>query len=93
MTEIELKKKVEQLSDGIPKTEEVKEEPTPLSEVTKKFEELKAANDRYEAEQARAEEIRARQIVGGRALAGSQEKTPEEIAREEAAEKLKLFGY
>ena len=91
MTE-ELKDKVEELNKGMQKTEEIQED-TPLSQVTKKFEELKAANDRYEAEQARAEEIRARQIVGGRANAGTQEKTPEELAKEEAAEKLKLFGY
>lgn len=46
--------------------------------------ELKAANDAYDAEKARAEKIRAEKIIGGDSLAGTKNLSPEDLKKSEA---------
>jgi hypothetical protein len=58
------------------------------------YRKLKEENDKMEAEYNRREELLKGKIaVGGRALAGQYipEKSPEEIAKEEAAKILSMF--
>ena len=54
---------------------------------------LKDINLQLEAEINKNEELKARMAVGGRALAGqvTPEKTPQDIAKEEAERILKIF--
>jgi hypothetical protein len=90
--EQEFKQQMQTLAEGKQQTP-VQAEPTdPLTKIRNSFEELKSANDAYEREQLRAEEIRAKQQMGGRAFAGQpSEKTPEQIADEEAKELMRRY--
>ena len=59
------------------------------------YKRLKEENDKLEAEYIRQQELKAKITIGGRSAAGQYipEKTPEEKAKEEAAARLKPFGY
>ena len=85
MTEKELKEKVEELAEAKQKTPE--EEPKEKTE----FEKLREANDEFEKELLRKEELKAKAMLGGRALAGQQEQTQEDKDAEEATKILKTF--
>ena len=87
MTE-ELKEKIEEIAKGSPKTEEINSK-----ETMPEYLRLKQENDLMETELQRKEELRQRQQLHGRAEAGSAEVSEEEKAKQEAAEKLKVFGY
>ena len=67
------------------KTEQEGEEiSTPIEKVTQNYEQLKAANDKVEAEMLRSEELKAKIALGGKSSAGDtvivKEETPEEYA-------------
>ncbi len=84
--------KITELAEGKAKTEE-KPDDDILSKARERLKQLKETNDAIAAEHAREEEDRARQMVGGKADAGTPEKTVEEEADETAKEMLKPFGY
>ncbi len=60
---------------------------TPVEKVRKDMQELKEANDAFDKERLRAEQIRAERMKGGISNAGAAPKTQEEID-EEAAKKF-----
>ena len=86
----ELQKKVEEIAESKEKVEEVKSDEA--DEVQKRIDILKAKNDAYDAERLRAEENRARELVGGKAEAGQPERTEEDVANEKAKETLSVYG-
>jgi hypothetical protein len=57
------------------------------------YQKFKEQNDKLEAELERQQELLNKMRMGGRALAGQYtlEKTPEELAKEEAAKLLKSY--
>ena len=55
------------------------------------YKKLKEENDKLEAEYLRQQELKAKITYGGRAAAGQPVKSPEDLAKEEAAEILKAF--
>ena len=80
----ELQNKIDELTKAIPKNDVTNEE----------YKKLKEANDLLEAEMRRSEELRAKQLLGGRSqLQNIPEKTQEEIADERAHQLLKTYGY
>ena len=53
---------------------------------------LKEQNDRLEEQYLRQQELKAKIAIGGKSLAGQAiEKTPQELAAEEAAKILKIY--
>lgn len=75
------------------KPEAIKDIPNDtLSEVKEKLAEQKRVNDELEAEYNRAEELRARKLLGGRAEAGQgQEETQEDKDQAEAERLVGIF--
>lgn len=91
--EKQLMQKVESVPDSrINKTSDESLSVVERAEMAAKL--LKTENDRKEALINIEKEMQARSILGGRANAGqyTPEKTPEELAKEEAAANLRLFG-
>ena len=81
-------------------TEDKKEQPKAAETDIKKiltdadeYQKLKESNDKLEAEYLRQQELRAKLAIGGKALAGQAipEKTPQDIAREEAAKIIGIY--
>ena len=80
-------------------TDEKKEQPKATETDIKKiltsadeYQKLKEQNDKLEAEYLRQQELKAKIAMGGKALAGQAiEKTPQEIAKEEAAKILSIY--
>lgn len=78
------------MENDIPKTENPtkeengmqKEEVNPLELVNKRYDEVKSANDRLQAELLRSEQLRTRQLMGGNSIAGNN-KTPQDIQNEQ----------
>lgn len=88
------------MSDIIISTDAGKDKPTPAAEPNIKetlkaadeYKRLKEDNDKLEAEYLRQQELKAKITLGGRAAAGqTNEKTPQEIADEEAKKLLSQF--
>lgn len=80
--EAQLKGKVEEMSEGKAKNDIAREE----------VEKIRAINDALEKEILRNEELRARQLLGGKTTAGQNvDKTPEDLAKEEAVRLLGIF--
>jgi len=78
------------------KEEELKPQPEDIKETLKaadEYKRLKEENDKLEAEFIRQQELKAKIAIGGKALAGKEELTPEKKAAQEAAEHLKIFGF
>lgn len=77
---------------AIKKAEESK---TPISELDKQIEKLKADNDLIQKELLRKQDLLLKVQLAGRAQAGQYtlEKTPQQLAQEEAAVILKPFGF
>ena len=56
------------------------------------YQKLKEQNDKLEQEYLRQQELKAKIAMGGKSLAGQAiEKTPQEIAKEEAAKILSIY--
>lgn len=70
-----------------PKVEDVKE----TLKAADEYEKVKEETERLEAMYARNQEIKAKMALGGRGEAGSQEKTDEQKAEEEAKEILSAY--
>jgi len=63
-----------------------------VENIEKQIEDIKNKNDILEKELLRNEELKAKVMLGGKALAGQpNEKTPEELANEEAKRMLSMF--
>jgi len=78
----QLKGKVDELDDSKSKND------ITLNEIEK----VREINDALEKEILRNEELRARQLLGGKTTAGQNtEKTPEDLAQEEASRILGIF--
>ena len=77
-----LAEKMDEMLEGKAKNETTQNE----------YEKLKSANDKMEAELKRGEELRAKQMLGGKALLSAPEKTKEQLAEERAAEIRKAYG-
>jgi len=90
--ETELKKEVEKIDEGRPKTEEPKKDDI-FSKTTEAYEKQKELNDRLEAEWKRSEDLRARSMLGGKSDGAEEEKTEQQKADEKAKELLSKFGY
>lgn len=77
------------------KQEEKKVDTKDIAEVLRtadEYNKLKEQNDKLEREYLRQQELKAKINLGGRALGGvGNEKTPEQIAEEEAKAILKMF--
>jgi len=84
---IEITEKKEELPK--PQAEDIKETLKAADEYAR----LKEENDKLEAEYARQQELKAKIAIGGRSYAGTKEITPEEKAKEEATQHLKMYGY
>ncbi len=55
------------------------------------YQKLKLQNDKLEAELQRREELKAKMAVGGRAFAGTAEKTEQELGEEEGTKLYNQF--
>ncbi len=88
-----LKKEIQNLSEGISKNTDDKVAPSKLDEVSETLQKLKEANDAVEKELLRKEELRAKIALGGKSQAGQAipEKTKQEIADEEAKKILSMY--
>lgn len=86
------------MTDIVIKQEEKKEEkPVETQDIKEtlkaadEYKRLKEENDRLETEYVRQQELKAKIAMGGKALAGKVEKTPEDEAKEEAARIISMF--
>lgn len=65
-----------------------------ITTTEEEYKKIKDSNDKLEKELARQEQLRAQQLLGGKSLLGqTQEKTKEEIAKEDASNILKTYGF
>jgi len=55
------------------------------------YKKIKEENDKLEAEISRQQELKSKLAMGGRAMAGQIEKSPEEIAEEEAKKIISIY--
>jgi flagellar motor switch protein FliM len=75
--------KVDELLDGVSKN----------STTDSEYEKVKASNDRLEAELNRQEQLRTKQMLGGKSINQQiPEKTKEQLADERASEILARYG-
>jgi len=65
---------------------------TPVERVTENYEELKAANDKVEAELLRGEELKAKVALGGKSDAGQEPKKESEDEKWEKNAKERYEG-
>jgi len=89
----ELQQKVSDLMASTPKNDIPKTQII-VTTTNDEYKKVKEANDLLEAEMRRSEELRAKQLLGGRSqLQNIPEKTQEEIANARAHDLLKTYGY
>ena len=82
-----VEEKVEELAEAQPKANEPE-----ASEFDKKLKDLREDNEKMQDELLKQEELKAKILVGGRAAAGHENKTPEQEADEEAKRVLDMFS-